>query len=261
MTYKFNMNSGTAFVPYSYSTIQSSFTNRSPLTQGLDLLLKVVGKASSGHQVALSKPSPVSKLFLPPRLKSSPPIYKRQFPDLMGFSRPVNWTPVQTKNSEVYPVAIVPNGCNTKNTSQGSQKLISNEAKANAYKRRNVYKSVIRHMFSYTQKNKGKITNILMNERYTKKEINDAFVYISSLNDLDKQKGKAKRPQNTIKSMLESKNINVYILKETLSLMLGTLNSTQTGKVMRKNTKIYKEVCQEYFNRCLELLSSRTNLY
>lgn len=262
-SYKFNMNSGTAFVPYSYSTIQAPLPARTPLppplAQGLDLLLRVVGKTSYGHQVALSNPSPISKLLSP--LKGSPSIYKRQFPDLMGFCKPVNWTPIQTKNSEVYPVAIIPNGCNTKNTSQGSQKLISNEAKANAYKRRNVYKSVIRHMFSYIQKNKGRVTNTLMNEGYTRKEVNDSFLYISSLNDLDKQKGKAKRPQNTIKSMLENKNINVYILKETLSLMLGTLNSGLTGKVMRKNTKIYKEVCQEYYNRCLELLSSRTNLY
>lgn len=248
------MNNHTAFVPYSYNSVRGPLASRGPLGQGLDLLLKVIGSGSCGHKLMLPQSSLVGNFFHLPALKPLPPVYRPQFPNLMNACDPLRFPRVQ-RVFDQSPGVLPPHGSNTKSSCQSSQKFISGEIKANAYKRRNVYKSVIRHMYSYIQKNKSKMASMLSSNGFSKKETDSAFSYISSLNVLDKQKGKAKRPQNTIKNILEEKNICVYILKETLSGMLETLNSGLTGKVMRKNTKIYKEVCQEYYNRCLQLLS------
>jgi hypothetical protein len=246
------MNSRTAFIPYSYDSFRSTIPNKNGLYQGLDLLLKVVNNSSCGHQTAVAKIPYMSDMHLISMLKPLPSIYKAQFPDLMRGCRDTGLNQIE-KASKEYTVAI--NSGNNTKSSQGSQKLILNENKANAYKRRNVYKSIIRHMFSYIQKNKSKVAAMLLTKGFINTEISTAFDYISSLNVLDKQKGKAKRPQNTIKTILETRNIHVYILKETLDAMLSALKTELAGRVMRKNTKIYKEVCEEYYNRCLELLS------
>jgi len=249
------MNNHTAFMPYFYTFHEKSTQSKTDLYQGLDLLLKIIGSISHGCQGAVTNLSALSDLRFNLMLRPSPPIYQAQFPNLMNNYRPLALTSLNRKISKEHPVAITAGYYNIKKSSRRKKKkTILNEIKTNAYKRRNVYKSVIRHMFSCIKKNKSKIISLLSSKGFTDSEINTAFNYISSLNILDKQKGKTKRPQNTIKTILETKNIHVYILKESLEAMLSALKSGLTGKIMRKNTKIYKEVCEEYYNKCLELL-------
>jgi hypothetical protein len=124
----------------------------------------------------------------------------------------------------------------------------------NAYRRRNVYKAIIRRMFSCVQKNKKGIVALLEANGFEIEEIESAFVYVNQLNELDKQKGKSKRPQSTINKMLERRTIYTFILKETLDSMINGWDSGQTGKIMKENVQIYKEVCMKYYNRCIELL-------
>lgn len=125
----------------------------------------------------------------------------------------------------------------------------------NAYKRRNVYKAIIRRMFSYIQKEKDSVVEMLRKIGFSMEEIDSAFLYIRHLNDLDKQKGKSKRPQNTINVILETKTIYTYILKETLWLMIQGWETGEKGKIMKDNVTIYKQVCEDYYNRCIELLT------
>jgi len=124
----------------------------------------------------------------------------------------------------------------------------------NAYRRRNVYKAIIRRMFSCVQKNKRAIVTLLEANGFKIEEIESAFIYVNQLNELDKQKGKSKRPQSTINKMLERRTIYTFILKETLDSMISGWDSGQTGKIMKENVQIYKEVCMKYYNRCIELL-------
>jgi len=124
----------------------------------------------------------------------------------------------------------------------------------NAYRRRNVYKAIIRRMFSCVQKNKRTIVTLLEANGFKIEEIESAFIYVNQLNELDKQKGKSKRPQSTINKMLERRTIYTFILKETLDSMISGWDSGQTGKIMKENVQIYKEVCMKYYNRCIELL-------
>lgn len=127
----------------------------------------------------------------------------------------------------------------------------------NAYKRRNVYKSIIRHMLSYHKKNPESMKKLLQSEGFGKSEIESAFEYIIYLNELDKQKGKAKRPQNSINMMLIKRNIHTYILRETLNSMLNVWKEGSTGKLNKANISIYREVCEKYCARCNELIEKK----
>lgn len=110
-------------------------------------------------------------------------------------------------------------------------------------------------MFSCVQKNRRRIFALLEANGFLMEEIESAFIYVNQLNELDKQKGKSKRPQSTINGMLEKKTIHTFILKETLESMIRGWDSGHTGKIMRENVKIYKEVCEKYYNRCIALLA------
>lgn len=131
----------------------------------------------------------------------------------------------------------------------------SPKTNGNAYKRRNVYKAIIRRMFSYIQKEKSTVVEMLRRSGFSMEEIDSAFLYIRHLNDLDKQKGKSKRPQNTINVILETKTIYTYILKDTLWLMIQGWETGEKGKIMKDNVTIYKQVCENYYNRCIQLLT------
>jgi len=248
------MNNHAAFMPCSYIFHENSTQSKSDLYQGLGLLLKITDNISHGRQGAVTNFSALSDMPFNSMLKPSPPIYQAQFPNLMNNYKPLALTSLNRKISKEYPVAITAGYHNIKKSPQSNKKTTLNEVKANAHKRRNVYKSVIRHMSNFIQHNKSKVTSLLSSEGFTNSEISTAFSYISSLNILNKQKGKTKRPQNTIKTILKTRNIHVYILKESMEDMLSALKSGFTGKVMRKNTKVYKEVYEEYYNKCLELL-------
>ena len=145
--------------------------------------------------------------------------------------------------------------------SENSEEIVETSAKTNgkingnAYKRRNVYKAIIRRMFSYIQKEKNNVAVLLTESGFSKEQIDSAFLYIQHLNDLDKQKGKSKRPQNTINVILEEKTIYTYILKETLCLMLKGWETGEKGKIMKDNVNIYKQVCENYYNKCIQLLT------
>lgn len=124
----------------------------------------------------------------------------------------------------------------------------------NAYKRRNVYKSIIRRMSSYLEHSKESIRNFLKTNGFSLNEIEDAFQYVFQLKELDKQKGKSKRPQNTINMMLQKKSIYTYILNETLGSMIDFWNGGKTGKLRPANVLIYKEVCEKYYARSCQLI-------
>eukprot|EP00826_Nyctotherus_ovalis_P035517 TRINITY_DN3057_c0_g1_i7.p1 TRINITY_DN3057_c0_g1~~TRINITY_DN3057_c0_g1_i7.p1 ORF type:complete len:225 (-),score=9.88 TRINITY_DN3057_c0_g1_i7:30-704(-) len=142
-----------------------------------------------------------------------------------------------------------------KGESESSSTSRGKKVECNAYRKRNVYKAIIRRMFSYIQKERNTAIEILAKIGFSMDDINSAFLYIHHLNDLDKQKGKSKRPQNTINVILKGRNTCAYILKETLRLMIEGWKTGDRGKIMKGNVGIYKEVCESYYSKCQKLLS------
>lgn len=125
---------------------------------------------------------------------------------------------------------------------------------SNAYKRRNVYKSIIRHMLSYIRKNRDDILNILKKNGYEMPKIEHAFFKISYYNDQEKQKGNPKRSQATIKKIVGKKRIYTYILRETLNAMIYNWNQGKSGKISSENLTVYREVCDKYYEATVKIL-------
>ena len=127
----------------------------------------------------------------------------------------------------------------------------------NAYKRRNVYKSIIRHMHSFLTKNKPAIISMLSKEGFSITEIEHSFLKIIHWNELEKHPGTSKKSQVTIEEILESKSIPTYVLRETLHAMMQNWKKAKTGKISRDNLEVYNEVCSKYYQRTVEILSQQ----
>ena len=220
----------------------------------VNMLFKVIGANVSGMAPKISpnvslKSIPITFSSKPLNGLQEPFVYKQIFPNIIDFHP--HFAPCSINhNSQIAPpfppeFRIIPEEVNEFNI---------NKISVNAYKRRNVYKSIIRHMFKYAKLNKGKITSLLKTSGYTELEIEEGFKHIIHLNSINKQKGMEKRPQYEIKKLLEVKSVPTYFLKETLSLMLKEWESGESGRLMKKNVKVYKKVCTAYYNHCKMLI-------
>eukprot|EP00826_Nyctotherus_ovalis_P052276 TRINITY_DN6605_c0_g1_i15.p1 TRINITY_DN6605_c0_g1~~TRINITY_DN6605_c0_g1_i15.p1 ORF type:complete len:173 (-),score=18.88 TRINITY_DN6605_c0_g1_i15:110-628(-) len=126
-----------------------------------------------------------------------------------------------------------------------------------AYEKRNVYKSIIRHAFKYIRSNREVIVDILKKEGFTLESILEAFDEIENLVRQENEKGKPKNAKKALEQMIESKCICAYILRESLKIMIENWNTGNKGKILRTNVQIYKEVCQDYHDKILEIISKR----
>ena len=127
-----------------------------------------------------------------------------------------------------------------------------------AYRRRNVYKSIIRHMFSYVRKNRDDITSILQCEGFSMQDIEHAFCKVNLYNDEERKKGSHKISQKIVKNMIAATTIYTYILCETLYAMLLRWEAGKLGKISRKNAVIYREVSKKYYDECSRMLGRGT---
>jgi len=123
-----------------------------------------------------------------------------------------------------------------------------------AYKKRNVYKSIVRHMFGYMRKHREEITTILKNARFKTQDIEHAFYKINYYNDMERQKGNPKRSQSIVKKIVNKKCIYTYLLRETLKNMMNIWEQGRMGKVSTANREIYKEVCKKFYNQTVRTL-------
>jgi len=125
----------------------------------------------------------------------------------------------------------------------------------NAYKRRNVYKSIVQHMFTYIKKNKAEVITVLCGNGFTMRDIEHAFFNINYHNYSNQQKGSKKRSaQDIINSIISGRNIYTYMLRESLFAMLKNLDSGKCGKITKDNTDTYKMTCLRYYNEIVEAL-------
>jgi len=147
----------------------------------------------------------------------------------------------------------------SKKRMNGNIASLSNKPKLriamSAYKCRNVYKSIIRHICSYINQKGISMARILKSEGFSEEEIKEAYKCIDQLKKLDKSKGVTKNQKSTISAMIETKSIYTYILKETLQSLIDKWELGEKGKIMEKNIKAYIAVWKVYYKRCSELLN------
>lgn len=120
------------------------------------------------------------------------------------------------------------------------------------YQYRNVYKSILRHMNTYAIRNKDALTKRLLNAGYKRAEILRTFDRLEYYSELERRKGYRKMSPKLVKYAASCKSPYSYILKETLEEVTKRWNEMKLGKIIKKNLKIYKEVCRKYYETVLE---------
>eukprot|EP00826_Nyctotherus_ovalis_P051985 TRINITY_DN6537_c0_g1_i6.p1 TRINITY_DN6537_c0_g1~~TRINITY_DN6537_c0_g1_i6.p1 ORF type:complete len:266 (+),score=50.79 TRINITY_DN6537_c0_g1_i6:259-1056(+) len=126
---------------------------------------------------------------------------------------------------------------------------------SSAYMKRNVYKSIIRHMLSYVRKNTLEIIDFLQSHGFKVSEIEDAIYKINHFNELEKEKGNPKQSQVILKNIISKRGPCTYILKETLNGMQNDWTEGKLGKISAQNLKVYREVCDDYYTAILKVLN------
>ncbi len=134
-------------------------------------------------------------------------------------------------------------------------KLKPKSGSASTYKHRNVYKSVIRHMYSYIRRQRNEIVGILQTAGFNMHDVEHAFYEIGCYNDMERQKGKKKISQSLVKRIATDKSIYTYILRETLNLMLKSWDDGKFGRLTKRNITTYRDVCQKYYNETARVLA------
>ena len=128
-----------------------------------------------------------------------------------------------------------------------------------AYKKRNIYKSILRNMMRYIKKNRESLTQLLIEKGYTYLEINNGFEKIRKYNEMERNKGNKKRSQSILKRISSEKTIYTYILKESLDNAIKEWNKGNSGKISVSNKSIYAEVYKKYFDTTCSLLGLSEN--
>lgn len=127
-----------------------------------------------------------------------------------------------------------------------------------AYESRNVYKSIVRHLFLYVKKNEDDIRIILEEAGFSSKDIKECFNELEQHDKSVKSQSFRINPQVIIKRMIGTNSIRAHVLRETLFAMLHNLERGKLGRVTRKNTAIYKYVCSHYYEEAVKITNQRS---
>lgn len=157
--------------------------------------------------------------------------------------------------SDGCPIPCAPCKPTAGQKSKSATRKLAFDIAIDAYKCRNVYKSIVRHISSYVREKKEEAMAMLRTRGFGENEIANAFLCISQLRELDKAKGVAKRQQDSINFMVRKKTIYTFILKETLQELMEGWETGKRGRIMEDNVQVYMAVCKEYHRRCCEILS------
>jgi len=123
-----------------------------------------------------------------------------------------------------------------------------------AYDYRNVYKSVIRHMYNLTKTNKRKIKEVLIKEGFDETKIRIALETIRQYRPPDRPKDIERKSQYRVEQILKSKTIFTFILRETLLCMLDKWESGKFGQMFKTNSQLYVEAAKKLLDEVKELL-------
>ena len=109
-------------------------------------------------------------------------------------------------------------------------------------------------MFLFTRERREEVIDMLRQKGYSIEQIEHACYQLSVFNDLEREKGQAKKSQALLKQMVAKLSIYTHILHRTLLAMLQSWNSGKCGRITPSNLATYKHVCQSFLSDANRLL-------
>lgn len=142
-----------------------------------------------------------------------------------------------------------------KNVRNGSNQTICKRLLAGeAYKSRNVYKTIVRHMYTYIRKNRTCVIEILQKAGYSMPEVEHAFFTVDYWCNLERENGNRNYAQGTVKQIFATKSIFTIIMRETLYALLHCWEQGKYGKVLQKNCEIYQKAFKKFYDETVSIL-------
>jgi len=126
-----------------------------------------------------------------------------------------------------------------------------------AYESRNVYKSIVRHIYASIKSDRDHLITILKKAGFSQEEIETCFIEISKYRSDSRPKDIERNSQVRIESMLKTKSIFSFVLKETLEGMIQKWEEGKFGQLSKANSEIYLKACKKFLQEVNELLSSK----
>ena len=125
-----------------------------------------------------------------------------------------------------------------------------------AYRYRNVYKSIIRHLYVYAQEHQEKLLTLLKGKGYENRDIQKAFEDIKKFKPLGIPKEIERGAKIKVQEIVKSKTALTHILKETLIYMLEKWKNNELGQLYKVNSTIYAEACNGFLVQIENLLNN-----
>lgn len=126
-----------------------------------------------------------------------------------------------------------------------------------ACKRRNVHKSIIRHMDFYVMNNYQWMTNILTMAGYSISEIEQAYQKVKYYHNSQREKGFKRMAQSIVRNIVAKKNIFTFILRETLREWLEKLEEGKVGRITKEYLSIYKNTISTFYAETIKVISEQ----
>lgn len=131
-----------------------------------------------------------------------------------------------------------------KSSKRGKPKMIN---------RRNIYKSLVRTLTTFSRKHQQRLINDLVKEGYAMCEIRDSLVIVDNYKELDKNLKSKNKFQKVIEGILAESSIFASILRESLKMKMASWEIGRHGKIASHNFSAYKRI----YLKCLKMTAKQ----
>ena len=125
--------------------------------------------------------------------------------------------------------------------------------KGQAFKYRNICKSITGHLCGYVKHNRDDLMRVLQEAGFSISDCEHALYRLSYDYDNKNRKEKIKMSQNMIMRFLATKSIYTYILREATNTMLYNWRVGKYGKIVAKNRALYAEACEAIYHEAVKV--------
>lgn len=127
--------------------------------------------------------------------------------------------------------------------------------------RRNVFKSILRNMIKFANRNYTSLIKRLARRGYVQQEIDRALFIVNNYRRVDGRRDDRDKYKKVLDSVAAEKSILAFIFKDSLQCRIDKLKSGSHGKITKDNLAIYKRMYGEYYNRVAATLEeAETNI-
>jgi len=135
-----------------------------------------------------------------------------------------------------------------------AEKLARKNRDVEAFRFRNVYKFILKHLYNYTRDKTRAIKTNLGAKNHTEREINIALDKILSLRSTISASGTIQEARKKIDSLLSGNTCTLLIFIQALNWMLQGFIRTEFIQINLKNKGTYMDCCKLYLKRAEEKL-------